>query len=1516
MTMRLHKACAEMKWRDKAVTGHAAARPVMLAFLLLLGCTSSYARNSTGEGFGLAVDRQVWRPGESVSLRVENVNVQSVMVSIRPLNLASLVKDSNQIQSLDTVLAALPASKIPPIRSWAYDMGKIYPDQTARREVSLGALPPGVYWVRVQSKHDQANDWFAVTPYGLEVRQSRQELLLFAVDLASGRPLPGLKLNTVDERGHTSSGVTGADGVLQMPLKNGRPTLWTYGEKDGNPLFALSTPPATPFSSRTFVTTDRPLYRPSQKVLFHGIVRDRIEAAVPGGFIYTPFAGKTVTVQIHDGKNALVYKQARPTNEYGSFDGEFQLAEDPSLGIWSISVLGKEGSVGFDVQAYRKPEMTVSVRMDQANYVGGVIIPVAIDAEYYFGRPVANAGVRYSVSFTPEGGGTAEESYQGQGITDKNGQLKLQVRTRRLPINRTLSVQVAVSDLSRRTETAYGNAHISAGQFQLSVQSDKSVYLPGEPVVVSVEAQNYDDQPVSAPVRLQLVEMMFDRLHRPYRQVTTRKIATNGEGKASATFTPLRHGRLGIEALGFDRDDNKILATGEIWISGGAEGGMESSLAFHLEAGRAHYRPGEKASLLLETGLVRAHRHREIWNLWQPQKHRTRWTVHPDAWALVTLEGERLYNYRVIHLTGRSTVITMPLTALQFPSATLHVAVIQEGDVYSETRELPVQWAPHKLSVAILPDKPQYSPGETAHYTITTLNSQGQPVPAEVAFGVVDRSALLTGESSGADIDRFFYPGQAERVESTFSFTEGFYEGERDSGHQEVAPSTPSGAGRGGSLSDPELAVDPRIRRRFRDTAYWAPFVHTDATGKATVSFPWPDNLTTWRALAQGTTLATAVGQSSRNVISTRPLLVRLELPRFYVQGDEATLSTIVHNYSPVLQTIHATLEATGARLEEDGRRTVQLPPGGIARLDWKAHIDPGVSAQSGAEPQGARFAVRAEGGDGAGDAMELTLPVQVAGLKVVEAQAAGLAEGSEPFHLDLTALHPGSAVTLTLSPSLAASMFGALHELDLYPYNCAEQTMSKLLPNVLAARTFTKMGINRPVREDLSDYVNRGLQIIYHDQHADGGWNWWDFDQTDGDMTAYILMGLAQIRNAGFLVDSQVIDRGAAALEKIENEQDLNRRADWLLALTYINPDSAVEGAVALWNQRALLDTSHGAALALALWSLTDGIQLNRVDARPADLRRMAAALAADADAHAIIEGTTAHWINTNGDRIWQNDDRIVTARVLQALIVTGSHSPHIAAAVRWLMGNREGAGWGSTITTSHVFMALTDYLISAGELKPNFHTVVALDGQPLQDLTVTPANVFDPATVFTLKPDQLKGHTALTINRQGQGILYVNAAIRYTLPPEEAKPMSRGITVKRTFTVTTEDPLTASAIPSGQDIDVQVDLNADTDYRYVILEDPIPAGCQLEPNQEADNLFHVMLPEGRYGVGRVEMRDDRVVFFLDSLPKGHVSFAYRMHAESPGVYRVQPGIASLVYFPEVRGNSGLVTARITEGP
>ncbi|MCP4592051.1 MAG: alpha-2-macroglobulin, partial [bacterium] len=287
-------------------------------------------------------------------------------------------------------------------------------------------------------------------------------------------------------------------------------------------------------------------------------------------------------------------------------------------------------------------------------------------------------------------------------------------------------------------------------------------------------------------------------------------------------------------------------------------------------------------------------------------------------------------------------------------------------------------------------------------------------------------------------------------------------------------------------------------RQRFRDTAYWNPTLRTDEDGHATVSVELPDNLTTWRMGARGVTAETLVGQADVDIVSTKDLLIRPVAPRFFVVGDEAELAAVVHNNTEQALEVEVRFEAQGVRIGTSASVRVDIPAGGKEKVVWSVTVED-------AEEVTLHFGARATD-EALSDAVEFPLPVYRYSTPEVVATAGHFdADGQR---LEAIVLPPSydpsqGELSVHVDPSLAAGMVDGLDYLEHYPYECVEQTVSRFLPNVVTYRAFTELGLERPdLEERLPGLVSTGLQRLYNQQHYDGGWGWWIFDDSNPFLT------------------------------------------------------------------------------------------------------------------------------------------------------------------------------------------------------------------------------------------------------------------------------------------------------------------------------------------------------------------------------------------------------------------------------
>ncbi len=145
-----------------------------------------------------------------------------------------------------------------------------------------------------------------------------------------------------------------------------------------------------------YLYTDRPIYRPGQTVYFKGILRADDDAHYS-----LPTDGQ---VGEGDGQRSAgqgaVQKEVS-FSDMGTFFDELALDDEAPLGYYYVwfenQSLEINTGTSFQVAEYRVPEYQVTVTTDRDAYMSGDTIAVTAEATYYFGGPVANAAVHWSV---------------------------------------------------------------------------------------------------------------------------------------------------------------------------------------------------------------------------------------------------------------------------------------------------------------------------------------------------------------------------------------------------------------------------------------------------------------------------------------------------------------------------------------------------------------------------------------------------------------------------------------------------------------------------------------------------------------------------------------------------------------------------------------------------------------------------------------------------------------------------------------------------------------------------------------------------------------------------------------------------------------------------------------------------------------------------------------------------------------------------------------------------------------
>jgi uncharacterized protein YfaS (alpha-2-macroglobulin family) len=763
----------------------------------------------------------------------------------------------------------------------------------------------------------------------------------------------------------------------------------------------------------------------------------------------------------------------------------------------------------------------------------------------------------------------------------------------------------------------------------------------------------------------------------------------------------------------------------------------------------------------------------------------------------------------------------------------------------------------------------------------------------------------------------------------------------------------------GGVEPEPQFAA-AAVRRNFADTAVWVTGIETNSDGLAEVSLNMPENLTGWKIRSWTLGAGTAVGQAEAEVVTRKNLLVRLQAPRFFVQKDLVTLSANIHNYLKTDKVVRATIELDGDTLVVDGdaTRSVTIPAGGEKRVDWTVNV-----VRDGAAT------VRMIGqSDEESDAMQMEFPVYVHGAFRQESYSGVLRPEVESQSVTIRVpearREDDTRLEVRFSPSLAGAMVDALPYLVDYPHGCTEQTLNRFLPTVVTQRILKSMNVDlAAIREktvnlnaqeigdparraerwkrfdrnpvfdeaEVAKMVRTGVERLTAMQVSDGGWGWFSGygEQSYPHTTAVVVRGFQVAEANGVAIVPDVMSRGLDWLQRHESEQvqllknDPKTAKNWkgnaddtdaLVAMVLADAGRGSQEMVDfLYRDRVSLSVYAKSMLGLVLHKRQQADRLEMV------MRNISQFVQTDP------ENQTA-WIQSAANTwwYWYGSDIEANSHYLKLLCKVDPKGERASQLVKYLLNNRKNATyWNSTRDTALAIEALAEFYVASGESRPDMTLEVWFDGRKEREVRITADNIFNFDNSFTLFGKAVtSGEHQLEFRRKGVGPVYFNAYIsNFTLEddikaagleirverkfnrltPEKAESdvaTSTGQAVKQRVEKYTRTPLeNLSRVTSGDLVEVELIIDSKNDYEYLLFEDMKAAG--FEP-------VDVRSGYGGNGMGAyMELRDERVCFYVRMLSRGRHGLTYRLRAEIPGTFSALPTQASAMYSPELRGNS-----------
>ena len=770
------------------------------------------------------------------------------------------------------------------------------------------------------------------------------------------------------------------------------------------------------------------------------------------------------------------------------------------------------------------------------------------------------------------------------------------------------------------------------------------------------------------------------------------------------------------------------------------------------------------------------------------------------------------------------------------------------------------------------------------------------------------------------------------------------------------------------NMAAPSEPPPATVRKDFSETAFYKPQLRLKL-GKAVFSFKAPERLTGWRIAGNVLTRDVKSGQFTAETVTRKDLMVRVEIPRFLREGDEAELKAVVHNETEEEMTGSVSLSILEgedpARAQfglKDAEQSFKAKPHGTSAHAWKVKAPSELKS----------FKIRAVARSGEKvDAEERDMPVLPSRQRVIDSLVAAL-NGDVVKKLAMKALGEkdetriDELLQLQIDPQLALAVLNSIPFLVHYPYECVEQTLNRYVPLAVVHAVYksypalAKAAAKIPKRKTLTPawegddpkrmtelvetpwlVHSRGVESVWpvvnmldpvmvsmekddalkklqESQLGDGGFPWFAGGRADPYMTLIVLAGFAEAQRYGVDAPPELVERAMRYvmseiprhLKPEEGEVSLLLYASYVVT-SFPQKLRALPSAMAASKfAKAWLDFADKHSDAMT--------QIGKAYAAQAYFKlgdKAKAGLYLDRAMDGVREDPIAgaYWQPEKYSWLWYHDTLESHAFMLRTLQLMRPKDNAIPGLVQWMLFNRKGTEWKSTKASAAAVFALLDVLKARGALDKGDAYEVHW-GRTVESVQIAPDDWLEKPLRWTKLGADIAGAGAPEVKKTGPGFAFASLTYIYSTEKavEESEPGMLNVSRKFYRRMKEGDvyrltPLKlGDTVKVGDDIEVQLKINTRSQFEYIQLKDPRGAGFEAE--ELLSGWKWDML--SRYE----EPRDSLTNFFVSWLPHGEYVLKYQIKPTTAGKYRIGPAVMQSMYSPEFAAHSSGFELRVEE--
>jgi len=704
-------------------------------------------------------------------------------------------------------------------------------------------------------------------------------------------------------------------------------------------------------------------------------------------------------------------------------------------------------------------------------------------------------------------------------------------------------------------------------------------------------------------------------------------------------------------------------------------------------------------------------------------------------------------------------------------------------------------------------------------------------------------------------------------------------------------------------------AAPPRVREYFPETLYFNPAVITDGQGKANLTIPLADSITTWRMTCMASGMLGQLGSTTAGLRVFQDFFVDVDFPVALTQNDQVSVPVVVYNYLKVDQKVTLTVKPAGwFTLRGPAKTTLTLGPSEVRAVYFPIEAK-GIGFQ--------KFTVIAMGAQKS-DAVARSVEVVPDGKQFLVSRS-GRLEGdiTQTIHIPPEAIDDANTIFVKVYPGMLSQVVEGLDKMLRMPSGCFEQTSATTYPNILVMDYMKTTGkITPEIQMKAEGFINAGYQRLLSYEVQGGGFEWFGRPPAHRILTAFGLMEFHDMSKV-HEVDPAVITRTQNWLAKCQEKDGSYKPSAGGIA----------EGAINKFRDDVFRNTAY------ITWALAStGYRGGAVDKGVAYLQKnldnitdtFTLALTANAFASIDPKGKTTaavlqalfakrteeaelvHWkaaseTPTHGKG--KVADIEVTALAVQAFVRTGRELGTISKAVSYLAKNKDAYGtWQSTQATIQALRAMLMAETGATALADATVQIMHND-KPIKTIKIDETNS-DVLQLIDLKGLAKKGDNSVSLKFKGKGALMYQVVGRYYMPHEDKpvmpkeEPMSIIMDYDRT-SLETEDIITVTA---------SVLNKRPAKAKMILVDLGLPPGFTLIPDMLSKMVADKTIE--KYSVTGRQI----IVYVREIEGNEEIQISYQLMAKYPLRAKTAKAVAYEYYTPDIRAEAAPVLLTVAK--